>query len=60
MNLIQLFLKMLVRGLVIMVHGEGLEPSQAYAHYALNVACLPFHHPCKILNSNNLISLSKY
>lgn len=37
-------------GLVIMVHGEGLEPSQAYAHMALNHACLPFHHPCIKLN----------
>jgi hypothetical protein len=27
------------------VLGRGLEPPQAFAHYDLNVACLPFHHP---------------
>lgn len=27
-----------------MVPKEGLEPSRAYTHYALNVARLPFRH----------------
>lgn len=28
-----------------MVHGAGLEPAQAYAHMALNHACLPIPPP---------------
>ena len=28
-----------------MVPREGFEPTRAYAHYALNVARLPFRHP---------------
>ena len=27
-----------------MVRLEGLEPSRAYAHHPLKMACLPFHH----------------
>ena len=29
---------------VEMVRLEGLEPSRAYAHHPLKMACLPFHH----------------
>ena len=29
---------------LIMVRLEGLEPSRAYAHHPLKMACLPFHH----------------
>ena len=27
-----------------LVRLEGLEPSRAYAHHPLKMACLPFHH----------------
>ena len=28
-----------------MVLGAGVEPAQPCGHQALNLACLPFHHP---------------
>ena len=31
-------------GPYILVRLEGLEPSRAYAHHPLKMACLPFHH----------------
>ena len=30
--------------LISLVRLEGLEPSRAYAHHPLKMACLPFHH----------------
>lgn len=31
-------------GILYLVRLEGLEPSRAYAHHPLKMACLPFHH----------------
>ena len=33
-----------VKSQIEMVRLEGLEPSRAYAHHPLKMACLPFHH----------------
>jgi hypothetical protein len=35
----------------------GLEPTRANAHYALNVACLPFHHFGTICQFYNTLTI---
>ncbi len=39
-----------VKSYLSVMQTMGFEPTRANAHKTLNLACLPFHHVCKINN----------